>query len=204
MYGAFGAVVTALRDAVGSPYDLMPLDMMRYGEGGMAGYGSLCGALNGAAAAITLVAGEELYKKLVTELLTWYTQTPLPTEISNQYAANHEFLVEELKTDAVLPQSVSNSTLCHVSVTNWCLASGYASGSKERSERCGRLTGDVAAKAVELLNVALVDGAFEPAMSLPKETEGCITCHTVGKDFQAGQFTRGKENCLSCHESPHK
>ncbi|HEY76992.1 MAG TPA: C_GCAxxG_C_C family protein [Thermoflexia bacterium] len=203
MYGAFSAVVTALKDAVGSPYDLIPLDMMRYGEGGMAGYGSLCGAINGASAAITLVAGEEHYKKLVTELLTWYTQTPLPTEISNQYAVNHEFLVDELKTDEPLPQSVSGSTLCHVSVTKWCLASGYASGSKERSERCGRLTGDVAAKAVELLNL-LADNAFESALSLSEEAETCRACHKKGDDFDAGQFTRGKENCLNCHENPHK
>jgi len=203
MYGAFGAVVTALKDAVGSPYDFIPLDMMRYGEGGMAGSGSLCGAINGAAAAITLVAGKEHYKKPVAELLTWYTQTPFPTEISNQYAVNHEFLVDELKTDESLVQSVSGSTLCHVSVTKWCLASGYASGSKERGERCARLTGDVAAKAVELLNLP-ADNTFESTLSLSEAAQTCRSRHKKGDNFQAGQFTRGKEDCLSCHEDPHQ
>ena len=102
----------------------------------------------------------------------------------------------------VLPQSVSDSTLCHISVTKWCKESGYASGSSERSERCGRLTGDVAAKAVELLNQHAA-GTFTPVFALPEETEQCRTCHSKGKDFEKGQFTRGKENCVDCHGEPH-
>ncbi len=201
-YGAFHAVVTALRDKVGEPYNMVPTDMMRYGEGGMVGWGSLCGGLNGACATINLVAGED-YKKLVHELVGWYVSTHIPSDISNNYAKNHEFLVDEYKTDIVLPQSVSDSTLCHISVTKWCEASGYASGSSERSERCGRLTGDVAAKAVELLNQHAA-GTFTPVFALPEETEQCRTCHSKGKDFEKGQFTRGKENCVDCHGEPHK
>ncbi len=175
--------------------------MMRFGEGGVVGWGSLCGGLNGACAAINLVAGED-YKKLVHELVGWYVSTPMPSDISNRYAENHEFLVDKYKSDIALPQSVSDSTLCHVSVTKWCEASGYASGSSERSERCGRLTGDVAAKAAELLNQHAT-GTFAPVFALPEETEGCRTCHSKGKEFEKGQFTRGKESCVECHEEPH-
>lgn len=201
MYGAFSAVVTALRDEMGSPYTLIPIDMMRYGEGGVVGWGSLCGGLNGACAAITLVAGED-YKKLVNELAGWYTQKPIPSDLSNDYAKNHEFLVKKYKSDEILPASVSGSTLCHVSVTNWCKASGYASGSSERSERCARLTGDVAARAVELLNEHAA-GKFKPAYAAPANVQGCRGCHSKGKNFKQGQFTRGKENCTQCHK-PHK
>ncbi len=201
MYGAFSAVVTALRDEVGSPYDLIPLGMMRYGEGGVVGWGSLCGAINGSSAAITLTAGED-YKKLVNELAGWYTQAAFPSDASNGYATRHEFLVKEYKSDKALAQSVSGSTLCHVSVTKWCLASGVAAGTPERAERCARLAGDVAAHAVELLN-ANADGKFKPAYSAPAAARSCQACHFKGKDFKAGQFTGGKENCTSCHE-PHK
>jgi len=200
-YGAFHAVVSSLGEKVGGAYVNFPTMLMKFGEGGVVGWGSLCGGLNGACAAIGLIAGED-YKPLVNELVAWYSNTPLPTDISNELAVNHEFLVSEYKSDQSLEQSVSNSTSCHVSVTNWCKASGFASGSSERSERCGRLTGDVAAYAVELLN-AHADGAFEPALPLSEDTQTCRTCHSKGKEFDLGQWTRGKEECSSCHE-PHE
>ncbi len=199
-YGAFHAIVSALGEKVGDPYANFPTMLMKYGEGGIVGLGSLCGALNGACAAIGLIAGED-YKPLVSELAAWYSSTPLPTDISNEYAVNHEFLVSEYKSDQSLEQSVSGSTLCHVSVTQWCKASGFASGSSERSERCGRLTGDVAAYAVELLNQH-AEGTFAPVFEIPSEAQYCRTCHSKGKDYELGQFTRGKMNCGICHD-PH-
>ena len=51
--------------------------MMRYGAGGIAGWGTVCGALNGACPIITLVAGKD-YNKLVNELMGWYAHNPLP------------------------------------------------------------------------------------------------------------------------------
>jgi len=201
MYGAFGAVITALRDKVGTPYDGFPLDMMRYGKGGLSGWGSLCGALNGASAAICLVAGED-FTKLVPELAGWYTQASLPSEASNNYAKNHQFRVKKYKSDKVLAGSVSGSTLCHASVTNWCKASGYASGSPERAERCARLAGDVAARAVELLNAHHAQ-QFKAAFVTPAAVQVCQACHSMGTDFKKGQFTQGRENCMLCHK-PHK
>ncbi len=200
-YGAFWAIVDSLREEIGFPFDQIPAEMMIYGAGGAAGWGTLCGALNGAFAAINLVTDEGTCKKIVHELMGWYTETPLPTEISNQYASEHAFLVDKYKSDEVLAQSVAGSPLCHVSVTKWCQASGYPSGSPERSERCGRLTGDVAARAVELLN-QYADNAFEPAYEMPVGATVCRSCHFKGKEFEKGQFTRGKMDCLQCHE-PH-
>lgn len=124
-----------------------------------------------------------------------------PSDISNQYAVEHAFLVEEYKSDKKLPQSVSNSPLCHVSVTEWCRTAQMASGSKERAERCGRLAGDVAAKAVELLNANLAS-SFVPVFEFSQDTQGCTTCHSSGENYDMGQFTQGKMECMGCHE-PH-
>ena len=201
MYGTFNAVISALRDKVGAPYDRFPSEMMKYGKGGLSGWGSLCGALNGGSAAISLVAGAD-FAKLVPELAGWYTETPFPSEASNNYAKNHQFRVKKYKSDKVFPGSVSNSTLCHVSVTNWCKASGYASGSPERAERCARLAGDVAARAVELLN-AYHAKKFKAAFVTPAAAQVCQSCHSMGPDFKKGQFTQGRENCSLCHK-PHK
>jgi hypothetical protein len=200
-FGAFAGIVEALQEAVGFPFTQVPMKMMEFGAGGVAGWGTTCGSLIGASAAINLVTDKDTAKKLVDELLNWYSQTPFPSKTSNDYAVNHTFLVKEYKSDKELPQSVSNSPLCHVSVTEWCQASGMASGSKERAERCGRLTGDVAAKAVDLLNANLA-GSFAPAFKLSEETQGCMACHTKGEKFEMGQFTQGKMECTDCHE-PH-
>jgi hypothetical protein len=200
-YGAFASIIETMRELVGFPYTQIPTDMMGFGAGGVSGWGTTCGALIGAAAAINLMTGHEVARKLVDQLLTWYSYEPFPSQVSNQYAVNHEFLVKDYKSDKELVRSVSNSPLCHISVTNWCTESGFASGSKERSERCGRLTGDVAAKAVELLN-ANRDGTFEAVFRLSDETTSCMTCHKKGESFQAGQFTQGKMECLDCHD-PH-
>lgn len=200
-YGAFSAIIKALGEQVGEPFTSFPRDMMRYGKGGMYGYGTLCGALNGAAAAIQLVADETTAGKVITELLNWYTVTELPTEKSNEYAANHQFLVKQLKTDEVLPRNAAGNVLCHVSVSKWSTMSGYASGSEQRKERCARLTGDVAAKAVELLN-SVQEATFAPVLTSPGEQAGCMSCHKPGLDFVGGNFTQGKMDCATCHVTP--
>ena len=67
MYATFEAIIGTLGDKFGSPYSTFPFDMMKYGAGGIAGWGTLCGALNGAAAAIGLLS--KTPKKLIDELL---------------------------------------------------------------------------------------------------------------------------------------
>lgn len=200
-YGAFSAIIGALGEKLGEPFTSFPTDVMRYGKGGMYGYGTLCGAINGAAAAVQLVAEEETAAKVVTELMNWYSATALPTDTANGYAVNHEYLVAQLKTDEALLQNVAGNVLCHVSVSKWSSASGYGSGSEERKERCARLTGDVAAKAVELLN-AVTDEAFAPTLTSPGEQAGCMACHKPGLDVSGGNFTQGKMDCITCHVDP--
>ena len=201
-YGAFASILQALQDTIGFPFTQIPAKMMEFGAGGVAGWGTTCGSLIGASAAINLVTDKATAKKIVSELMGWYTLTPFPSQVSNQYAVNHVYAEKEYKSDKELAQSVSNSPLCHVSVTEWCKTSGMASGSKEREERCSRLTGDVAAKAVEMLNANLL-GSLLTSFKLSPETQGCTTCHTKGENFAAGNFTQGLMECTSCHE-PHK
>ncbi len=200
-YGSFHAIVESLSEAVGEPFTSFPSDMMRYGKGGMYGYGTLCGALNGAAAAIQMVTDEETAAMVITELLNWYATAALPTDQSNQYAVNHEFLVDELKAEGALHQNVAGNVLCHISVSKWSQEAGFASKSPERKERCARLAGDVAAKAVELLN-AVNDETFAPALTSLGEQAGCMECHKPGLDFDGGNFTQGKMDCMACHVEP--
>ena len=200
--GAFSGILRQLQEKVGYPYTQIPVRMVRFGMGGMVGWGATCGTLVGAASAITLVLPFDDAKKVINDLMAWYTRTPFPSDIANQYASDHQFLVTEYKSDQVLPQSVSDSPLCHASVSRWCQASGFASGAPERAERCGRLAGDVAAHTVELLNAYAAKNFTPVAFQPSADSQVCTTCHTSGKDFQMGNFTLGKGECVECHE-PH-
>ncbi|AEA47831.1 C-GCAxxG-C-C family (seleno)protein [Archaeoglobus veneficus] len=180
MFGVFDAIVDKLREKVGYPYTTFPSEMMVYGKGGVAGWATLCGALNGAAAAIYLVSNDP--DPIINELYQWYCQEELP-----------DFRPKNPKFE--IPKSVSGSPLCHVSVTNWCKATGFKAFSKERSERCAWITASVAAKTVELLN-AQADGTFVPAYPLPDRVKQCRGCHDKGS---ALENTRGKMDCTQCH-----
>jgi hypothetical protein len=197
-YGAFEAIINALRTAVGDPYTNLPGQLLGFAGGGAAGWGTLCGALNGASAAISLVTPAADYSALVNELLGWYTETLFPTDISNQYAINHNYQHNDFDMD--LPQNISGNPLCHVSVTGWCNSSGFAVGANERKERCARLTGDVAAYAAKILNDHFA-GTFTPLYVPPASVAGCNACHSGSGTVKN---VSAKMECTQCHtDDPH-
>ncbi len=200
--GVFGALVLASREAVGEPWTNIPIHIMLWQKGGGIGYGSTCGALAGAAAFISLVLPEKTADKAINQLFRWYASYPFP-----QWTPPDN-LVEEAggKVKGPLPVSISYSILCHASVTQWCLVSGKASGSPERSERCARLTGEVAGKTAWLLNKIYETGTIPllaPDPFTVNQEYGCRSCHRKGADYEIGGWTRGKMNCVVCHRSPH-
>ena len=187
-YGAFEGIVGELKNEAGYPYTLIPTEMMIFGEGGMAGTSSVCGALNGAAAAMFLVTGAvERTKRneafeMIRELFNWYEQKALP----DYRPKNPKYEVKA---------SVSKSPLCHASVTRWCKASGFKSFSKERDERCGWLAASTAKYAVELLNKK-ADSAFKPVHLLSSQVQSCRSCHDKGGQLENSRTTM---DCGGCH-----
>lgn len=194
-YGAFHGMVSALGDAIGEPFTLVPTQMLYFGGGGGAGWGTLCGALNGAAAAISLVVDRSNATSLISELFGWYTQVKLPTDTSNDYAVRRLFLVN--RNDQPITQTVSSTPLCHGSVTKWCTETRIKVTAPERAERCARLTGDTAAKAVEMLN-AFKEGRFRAAFVPPRSVTECMTCHDATAQGQV--LSSVKMDCKQCHD----
>ncbi len=190
-FGAFESIISELRKEVGHPYTMIPTAMMVYGQGGVAGVGTLCGALNGAAAAIFLVTGgmdKELREPafaITRELYAWYEQEALP-----------DYKPKAPRFEIV--KSVSRSQLCHASVSTWCKVSKFKSFSNQRSERCAWLTASVAKHAVELLN-DYAQGTFKPAHALSADVQSCRQCHDRGG---ALENTRGMMDCGGCHFTP--
>ena len=185
MYATFMSVVSQLADKLGEPFASFPVHMMKYGHGGIGGFGNICGALNGAAALIGLLVTEKkIQDSLITGFFRWYEETKLP-----------EFKPQMPVLDFIPPGSSSNSTLCHASTTNWGKASGFSIASDERKERCRRLTGDVAARITIVLN-DYTNGTYTTNGHANETVRGCMNCH--GKEGKIDN-TSGKLNCTSCH-----
>jgi hypothetical protein len=79
MYAVFNSVMQQLGEDHGEPYASFPTGMMHYGHSGAGGWGSLCGALNGAAALFGLFVEErDEVDQMVDCLFYWYENEPLP------------------------------------------------------------------------------------------------------------------------------
>jgi hypothetical protein len=190
--GVFGAFTELLKEKIGEPWTNIPMEIMLYGRGGGVGWGSLCGTPNGGAAVISTVVGKADSGPLISELWGWYCSEELPTDAANA------FDYETKNYEGELPQNISGSPLCHVSVTEWCIAAGKKVSDIERKERCARVAGDTAAKVAELLNAYFAQ-TFTPTYTDPTVMTTCLACH--GANLFNNVMTR--MNCVSCHGDPH-
>ncbi len=182
-YGVFASIVEELADRHGAPYNAFPCEMMTIGKSGIAGWGSICGALLGGAAAVSLFYGIKEHTPLVSELFKWYESTAMPT-----------FIPQKPKIQGSCQPTVSGSILCHVSASTWCFETKLDSHSPERSERCARVTGEVARKTIEILNAAH-DKSFVFS-GFSSEVQHCKSCHDKDNGVD---YAKGNMNCIPCH-----
>ena len=185
MYSTVKSVISQLSEKIGEPFTSFPTHLFKYGHGGVGGYGSVCGTLNGAAALIgLLVSDKNIQNKMIADIFRWYEQEPLPS-----------FSPQNAKYEYTPAKSISNSVLCHASNTNWCKAAGFKVDSKERKERCSRMTGDVASKVTTALNDLYNNEYISDTVS-NDDVSTCLACHgSEGKVNNASV----QMNCTSCH-----
>jgi len=185
MYATVSSVVLQLAEKFGEPFTSFPLHMFKYGHGGIGGYGSVCGTLNGAAALIgLLITDKSVQDKMIADIFQWYESESMPA-----------FKPINAVEDFTPVKSVSNSVLCHASNTNWCKASGFSVGSAERKERCRRLTADVAQKVSNSLN-EIFTHAYVTNTHSNEAANTCVACH--GNEGKV-KNTSVKMSCTSCH-----
>lgn len=198
MYTTFRAVVASVAKALESRDPMaareiaaFPFHMMRYGDSGGNGWGATCGSLNGAMAAVGLfVSDSNARKTICDQLALYYEQTMLPC-----------YKPPQAREEQGYTQTISNSILCHISSAKWAAAAKVRTNSPERTERCSRLSADLAQKTVELLNLnlaALNDSKVEPIGPLKKRqpAKECAECHDKS-GTNADMI--GKMNCTECH-----
>ncbi|MGO9417196.1 MAG: C-GCAxxG-C-C family (seleno)protein [Syntrophobacteraceae bacterium] len=175
-----GAVVSSifsqLAEKVGEPYKSFPVDAFIFLEGGTSGWGTICGSNAGANMVTNLIIGPRIAGSkdgmlMGSEVMQWYTEASMPI-----------FTPKNPKQNNMLPKTVSNSPLCHISVGKWMKAANKPLSSPERKDRCARVTASVAYHVVELLN-QWKDGKYETKGEIPAMAYGinaqnnCSECH---------------------------
>ncbi len=192
-YGAFYSLIGLMGEKYGAPYNTFPFAMLEANKGGISDWGTICGALYGAAAAYALFWGRNERTPMVNELFRWYEQTKLPIYNPGDAA-------QGVKGD--IPSNKSDSVLCHISVAKWCYEHKVEHSSKKRSERCGRITADVAMKAAEIFNAKMEQGEkYKGTFAVQPAVSACGECHSKG---QSADIQKGVMDCTPCHSgSPH-
>lgn len=152
-YGVAKGLLAELCDKVGFPYTMIPPEMFANGKEGYTA-GSLCGALGGAAGIIGLCCAPDDARAITKELFAWYTSTPLPI----------------YQPEGAAPvQTVSSTVNCVDSVSEFMTAANVERADPIRKRRCGGVSGDVARKTAELLNIHY--GFMEAPAAPAPETE---------------------------------
>jgi len=175
-----GAVISSvfgqLAKRVGEPYKSFPIDAFIFLEGGVSGWGTICGSNAGSNIVTNLIIGPRISGSedgmlMGSELMQWYSETALPV-----------YVPKSPKVDpAGIPKTTSDSPLCHISVGKWMKAADKPLSSPERKDRCARVTATMAYRVVELLN-EWKDGEYVTFGEIPSTCGitaqyNCNECH---------------------------
>lgn len=173
------SVFGQLREKVGEPYASFPSDAFVFLEGGMVGWGTVCGSNAGANIVANVITGPRIAGPecengalIGADILNWYSNTALPT-----------FMPKDPRVKTAIVQTTAQSPLCHISVGRWMKETGYPIKSPERKDRCARVAASVAYQLVEYLN-QWKDDDYEP-------TSMWSGVGSVGITAQ--------QNCTDCH-----
>jgi len=171
------SIFSQLAEKVGEPYKSFPADAFIFLEGGMAGFGTVCGSIAGANVASNLIVGPRIAGTqdgalMGADIFDWYAETAMPV-----------FTPKSPKITTKIVQTTSNSPLCHISVGRWMKAADKPLGSAERKDRCARVAASVAYHLVEKLNL-WHEGKFAATGDISCAKEHGIT---------------GQRNCTDCH-----
>lgn len=208
VWGSCVEALAAIPGANQADWASLPANMFRYGGGGVAGWGTICGTLNGAAALISMAVGPNEVNgvkgwthrnNLINGVFQYYAETPLPT--NNTYKSSQGVLgtlgtwtpaSPAAAPIANVPTSTSNSPLCHSSLVQWTETTGNSDASPAQRDRCGKACFDVAFKTVTLLNT-YHELNSAPSVDFDPSVAACGSCHK--------EYTGVKMACGSCHDN---
>lgn len=197
MHGAASGLMQAFKEAFqgeDTGWETLPYGMYKYGSGGVSGWGTLCGILNGCIAVLNLIG---LHKELGHQLMGWYSTTLFPTANCEGFISNNG--ISAIPDEEVLAHTIADSPLCHISISKWCKAAGVSVSDlayeslKYKDDRCSKICADTAAKTAELINEYALNGGVAEPFETPVGYASCLDCHSGLKDQV------GKMDCMGCH-----
>lgn len=198
--GSWWPFVEALAPANPDTWGTLPTNMFRFGGGGVGGWGTICGTLNGTSAIIGMTVGNGTHRNnLISAIMEYYAKTSLPTNAA--FKSNSGVLGLTTPWDPAapaaaplenVPTSTADSPLCHSSLVQWTMTTGAANGGPLQKDRCAKACFDIVFKTTELLNAFFQSGS-SPAEALDPSVYACRTCHVT--------YTGAKMACGSCHDN---
>lgn len=196
MFAVAATLIRDLQAKIGAPFTTIPVDMFRYGGGGIAGWGTVCGTINGGAAVLNLLGETSSYQKLINDLFDWYSKQSFPSKDHDAYAKFQN-----------QTQTVSKSPICHISVTTWVDEArkkrpSITALSPERADRCAKVAGDVASHVARMIN-AHYDKTYAFTYKPSPDYAPCVTCH-VDVQNAYNLNVKAQMNCTTCHVDINK
>lgn len=196
-----------------------PAGFFKYGSGGISGLGTICGIPNGACAVLGLVG-----KGGAGDVLNHYSTTLYPTADLEGYTGQEGNVMPTTPPDPiddgdVLAHTISNSPICHASISKWCYAAGVNLADKDaqnrvyKNDRCGKVCADLAAFTARLINgqVGSPDPnapyySLAPGYTPSEVAQYCTGCHGKKSDASIAPATIGDMQCDTCHTdfAPHE
>ena len=172
--------------------------MFEHAAAGYGGHGTLCGALGASSCLINMAAYDEkgAYATLIDQLMYRYAETEFPTDRFDDIAS----FPKQVRAKAMSP-------LCHTSVSKWAMAAGVKTSSKEKKDRCAKVSGEVAYQVVSHLN-DYSEGKWTPPKWSPKpEFQHCWNCHASDDMLHSKMMPssqQGHMECPLCHRDHTK
>lgn len=182
-----------LREKIGEPYTSFPIPALRFGMGGMLGWGVTCGSLIGGSLLIGLTVPKEHGERMINDLVKWYSTTMLPTfkpTTPKATAKDKDGKERAFKGDFKI-STKSNSPLCHQSVGRFMKKNGVDWDSDPRKNRCAMVSASVAVKTAEILNGWIDSGKYVPV----NEPQTKVRPIPFRKDVKIA----AQDNCGDCH-----
>lgn len=191
-------MIEALAAKYPDSWGTLPQNIFRFGGGGVGGWGTVCGTVNGSSAVIGMVVGDGTHRNnLIDAIMQYYANTALPTNAAWKSYKGQLGLVTPWAPATPPIQNVASSTahspLCHSSLVQWTMTTGAKNGGPLQRDRCGKASFDLVYKTTELLNTYFQMAAPSAApVALDPSVEACRTCHLT--------YTGAKMACTSCHD----
>ncbi len=171
-----------------NPWRLLPRGLYSYGSGGVVGWGTICGALNGAIAVMDILG---VHGQLGNALIDYFCNSRAAYRCPGRLGAaagpgRGPDTTREHRNQRLLFTLVPQ---LGVDVGRHGRRVGRDDSSKK--DRCAKLVGDIVAKAVELMNARFQETPDIPAAWVPPASYA--TCYELSHQPQDDPFPAGQD-----------